>query len=106
VSIVFIAMSTSCGVFNTEPMLDTHRDAEGNIIVEDTPRMWAYWKDNVDHAVAKEVSGRMPGGGTDSWDTHWQRVFAANSDRENAEKYMSYVIDTRRAAGLPELGPQ
>jgi hypothetical protein len=87
-------------------MIDSHRDANGNIVLEDTPRMWADWKAEVDRAVAEELSGQDPGGGIDSWITQWQRVIAANSNRENTEKYIAYIIDSRREAGLPELDLQ
>jgi len=91
------------GVFNTEPFVDARKDEQGNVVLRDTPRMWQDWKDEVDMAVGKESAGRPPGGGIASWSHQWQRVIEANRDRENAPKYIAYIIDARRRAGLPEL---
>ena len=88
-------------------MVDTRRDAQGNVILRDTPRMWADWMSGVDRTVAKEAAGDAPGGGMPSWESHWQRVIRENStSRENPQRYIDYLLDTRRRAGLPELASQ
>lgn len=92
-----------CSVFNTEPLIDSRRDEQGNIVVLDTPRMWRDWIDETDWAVRSELAGERPGGGIMTWDENWRRVIKANSDRENAAKYIDYLIDARRRAGLPDL---
>jgi len=92
------------GVFNTEPRLDTRKDEYGNIIVLDTPRMWQYWRYDMDREVSREVAGARPGGGITTWNELWLRVIdQANSNRENAPKYIAYILESRRKAGLPEL---
>lgn len=91
------------GIFNTEPFVDATKDNSGNVVLRDTPRMWQDWKAEVDRAVANETMGRPPGGGITSWNQQWLRVIAANSSRENAPKYIDYVVNSRRHAGLPEL---
>lgn len=91
------------GAFNTEPFVDAKKDRNGNVILRDTARMWQDWQDEVDRAVSNEVAGRGPGGGIASWNTQWIRVISANGDRENAPKYIAYIIESRRRLGLPEL---
>jgi len=93
----------SRGIFNTEPFVDARKDGQGRSVLLDTPRMWQYWREDVDSAVAKEVVGKRPGGGIPSWNANWLRAIKANENRENAPKYIAYIIESRRRAGLPEL---
>ena len=93
-----------CSVFNPEPFADIRNDAQGNVVFSDTRRMWTYWQQDVDRAVAMEASGQKPGGGFDSWTQHWQRVFRVTRDgRENPQKYVDYVVQKRREHGLPDI---
>lgn len=101
--LVGCGMSNGGGIFNKEPFVDAKKDAHGNVTLLDTPRMWRDWKDDVDRAVAKEVRGDSPGGGIANWNVQWRRVIDANKDRENASKYIAYILEARRKAGLPEL---
>lgn len=94
---------SGCGIAGTEPFVDAEKDEQGNVRLQDTPRMWRDWQADVDRAVAKEVSGEPPGRGIESWSKQWQRVIRANRDRENAQKYINYIIDKRQEAGLPPL---
>lgn len=106
VAVILMGVSMSgCGrgILNTEPFVDAKKDEHGNVVLRDTPRMWQDWCDEVDRAVSNEVAGRRPGGGITSWNVQWLRVISANSDRENAPKYIAYIIESRRRAGLPEL---
>lgn len=91
------------GILSTEPFVDAERDAQGNVVLRDTPRMWQEWQHEVQRAVEKEAQGKPPGGGISTWNAQWLRVIDANSDRENAPRYIAYIIETRRRAGLPEL---
>ena len=91
------------GIFNTEPFIDAKKDEHGKVILRDTPRMWQYWREDTDRDIAREVAGVRPGGGIPSWNAFWLRVISANNDRENAPKYIAYIIESRRRAGLPEL---
>lgn len=93
----------SRGIFNTEPFVDAKKDEHGKVILLDTPRMWQYWREDTDRDVARELAGARPGGGIPSWNVFWLRVISTNNDRENAPKYIAYIIETRRQAGLPEL---
>lgn len=87
----------------TEPFIDAKKDEQGDVTLLDTPRMWRDWQADIDRAIAKEVSGEPPGGGIESWSRQWQRVIRANRDRENAQKYINYIIEKRKEAGLPAL---
>ena len=91
------------GIFNTEPFVDAKKNEHGKVVLLDTPRMWQYWQEDTNRDVAREVAGTRPGGGIPSWNALWLRVISANSDRENAPKYIAYIIESRRRAGLPEL---
>lgn len=101
--LVGCGMSNGGSIFNKEPFVDAKKDAQGNVVLLDTPRMWRDWQADVDRAVANEVAGSRPGGGIASWNAQWLRVIDANNGRENAPKYIAYIIDSRRKAGLPEL---
>jgi hypothetical protein len=91
-------------VFHYEPIVDTRKDAEGNLVIRDTPRMWAEWTRHIDSQVAREAAGGPPFAGVKTWETHWALAIKDNQQgRDNAQKYIDYVIEARRRAGLPEL---
>lgn len=94
---------SGCGMVNTEPFVDVEKDEQGNVRLQDTPRMWRDWQAEVDRAVNKELNGEPPGGGIESWSKQWQRVIKANRERENARKYINYIVEKRQQAGLPPL---
>jgi hypothetical protein len=83
---------------------DMTRDAQGNEIFADTPKMWEDFVQRTDVAIHDEVAGK----------THWGKYKSANDGwvagirnmpkyREHPQKYIDYIIQKRRAAGLPEL---
>lgn len=96
---------SGCGLFNTEPFADTTKDQQGNQVLADTPRMWENWTERVDRRVSREVAGSRPPGGKASWNEFWVSLIEENKDggRENAQKYISYIIEKRQEAGLPPL---
>jgi hypothetical protein len=92
------------GIFNTEPFVDSHRDNEGNVILEDTPRMWQNFIESVDRRVADEVAGERPEAGKKTWNEYWLwSIQIIPKNRENRQKYVNYIIDKRRQEGLAEL---
>lgn len=92
------------GIFNTEPFVDAKRDEQGNVILRDTPRMWTDFVEITEMDVASEKSGRRSPGGHASWNAVWlAKIHYLNEGRENASKYITYIIESRRHAGLPEL---
>ena len=94
----------SSGIFNTEPYVDSHRDEKGNVVLEDTPRMWHGYIDSVEHRVAREAEGEAPEAEKKTWNDYWLwRIQLIPANRENREKYVNYIIDRRRQEGLPEL---
>jgi hypothetical protein len=99
-----IMSGCSSGIFNTEPYVDSHRDEKGNVVLEDTPRMWQEYIDSVDPRIAREVEGKAPEAGIKTWNDYWLwsiQILPANM--ENREKHANYIIDRRRQEGLPEL---
>lgn len=94
---------------------DIQRQPDGTGLLLDTPRMWVRWEESVNDEVPREVKfrrgdvqgdsldGRPQGGGT--WNNYWlQRIHALQSgDQEHPQKYIDYIIQQRREAGLPAL---
>ncbi len=93
----------SRGVFNTEPFTDTTRNAQGHSIAADTARNWEFFRELVDPQISSEAQGKRPPGFS-TWNEKWLRQLQhIESGRENAPKYIAYIIESRRRAGLPEL---
>jgi len=91
------------GLFNTDPMVDTQKDEEGNLMLRDTPKNWDFFKQTTDMRIENEKTGKEAPGGL-SWNEHWLRRIKVNEEsQENPEKYITYIIESRRKAGLPEL---
>jgi len=92
------------GIFNTEPFVDAKKDEQGRSVLLDTARMWAEFTEIVDMRIASEKrDGKPPGVRT--WNEHWvdQIKTLGDGGQENAPKYIAYIIESRRRAGLPEL---
>lgn len=91
-------------IFNTEPFVDAKKDANGNVVLLDTPRMWADFVDLTDKQTSSERAGKRPPGVSD-WNKHWiMRIREMEGgSRENAPRYIAYIVEQRRKAGLPEL---
>lgn len=91
------------GILNTEPFTDTTRDAQGRSIAADTARNWEFFRVLVDPQISSEAQGKRPPG-FPTWNEKWLRQLRhIESGRENAPKYIAYIIESRRRAGLPEL---
>ena len=101
-SVALIA-SGCTGLLRTEPFVDSRTDTNGAVILLDTPRMWEYWQQDVERAIEKELAGKSPGGGVLTWNDQWARVIDANRTCENSQRYIDYIIQSRRSVGLPDL---
>lgn len=105
--IAFVAVAAGCGMtemFNTDPGYDYKKQPDGSVLLLDTPRMWKDWTDITDRRVRAETKGMKPEAGKSSWNDYWLWLIHANqSGREHSQKYINYIIEQRRAAGLPEL---
>ncbi len=92
------------GPLATDPHLETATDESGKAWGADTQRYWRDWTEIMDEYVKQEASGQEITGGLDSWNTRWLRIIkAVRGGRENAERYVRYIVENRRSAGLPEL---
>ena len=91
------------GLFNTEPFSDTVVDKEGSQLLADTPRNWADFTEVMDRRIFRELDhARAPG--VDSWNIFWMyRLKAIKTNTENPDRYINYIINSRREAGLPEF---
>ena len=94
----------SYGIFNTEPFVDSHLDEKGDVVLEDTSRMWQEYIDSVERRIAREVEGEAPEAGIKTWNDYWLwSIQILPTNMENREKHVNYIIDRRRQEGLPEL---
>ena len=94
----------SNSIFNTEPFVDSHRDEQGNVVLEDTSENWELYRFSVDSKISKEAAGNAPDEDMGTWNNYWLfRMQAIPANRENRDKYVSYISDRRRQEGLPEL---
>ena len=82
--------------------IDSMRDAQGNVILLDTPRMWRDFVQTTEIAIKNERTGRNygPRSSNDEWLRVIQHIKLRN---EHPQKYIDYIIEQRRRAGLPEL---
>jgi len=91
------------GLFNMEPFSDTVVDKEGNQLLADTPRHWADFTELTQRRIVREVDQARPPG-VDTWNIFWMYRFKAiKTNTENLDRYINYIINSRREAGLPEL---
>jgi len=100
--LVFVVLG-GCGLLNFEPMVESRVDEHGNNVFLDTPERWFEWRQVVRPQIDTEIVG-YPSPGYPSWNKKWSSQFKALIDhQENASKYIDYIIERRRDAGLPEI---
>jgi hypothetical protein len=105
---VFGTILTGCvmpgSIFNTEPFVDARKDDKGNSVLLDTPRMWQDFRQDVYREITREKAGDFAQGRI-LWNDFWlERIrFMKSGAQENGLKYIDYIIQQRRNAGLPEL---
>lgn len=104
-SIIILVRIIDAGrILNTEPFVETIHDEKGNLLLQDTPRMWNDWTEIIDYSVAFEVAGNHAPGGKSTWNEYWVSLIETNkTGRENPERYIEYIIKRRQSAGLPPL---
>jgi capsid protein len=86
VAVLFVAGCASSGsVFVSEPIVDTRVDAQGHVVIRDTPRMWAEWSRNIDALVADESKGARPPG-VETWQRHWELVIKENTGTRDNDR--------------------
>lgn len=78
---------------------------DGTMILADTPAMWNDFRQTMDGHVANEAAGKTPlYQHPMTWQEFWSaRIKAIRSNNDNPARYIDYIIQARRAAGLPEL---
>jgi hypothetical protein len=94
------------GLFSTKPQweLDTARKLDGSTYERDTERNWQFYVALYETEVGHERQRTKPPGDSTSWVEYWHRHFAHLRVRqENPEKYIAFILDLRRKAGLPDL---
>jgi hypothetical protein len=86
--------------------VDYGKTVDGKTYLRDTPRTWAYLTKETDDGIALELKGKPPMGGLKSWNEGWVRGIRHlrnSGEVEHPEKYVAYIIEQRRKAGLPEI---
>jgi hypothetical protein len=85
--------------------VDYGKNADGETYLRDTPRTWGFLTSQTDEAVRSELEGKPPGGGFASWNEKWVKGIEdlRSGYVENPEKYIDYIIEERREAGLREI---
>ena len=103
---LLIAFLPGCVAMPPYDEVDYGKTVDGKTYLRDTPRTWKYLKSEIDEGIASELKGESPGGSFKSWNdarVHGIRHFRISGEIENPEKYIAYLIDQRRKAGLPEI---
>ncbi|MCU7811452.1 MAG: hypothetical protein KZQ77_09460 [Candidatus Thiodiazotropha sp. (ex Notomyrtea botanica)] len=93
-----------CSLLNTQPFSDTHKDQNSQLVLSDTKRNWQFFREMVDRRIEAELSRQRPEGGKESWNEFWLWLIdAQKTGREHASRYINYIIEARRAKGLPDI---
>jgi hypothetical protein len=64
-----------------------------------------------DLSIKREMDGASPGGSVHSWIDFWTKILHYLSEKDasgayvihNHDRYMNYIINRRRQAGLPDI---
>ena len=102
---LLIAFLPGCVAMPPYDEVDYGKTADGKTYLRDTPRTWKYLKREIEESIALELKGKPPMGGFKSANEAsvvWIRNLR-NGAVEHPEKYIAYLIDQRRKAGLPEI---
>ena len=94
-----VLAATSCHVFYVPPKWSV--DADGELVVADTAFNWSYHREYIHRRVVDEAAGRRPPVSYVSWHDYW--LSSWEEWITNPPKYMAYVAEWRRQAGLPDV---
>jgi hypothetical protein len=81
--------------------IDMRRDASGQIVLLDTPRMWDDFVDSVERSIQREKRGEALPKERDRYWCDW--IAASCTGRENPDRYVDYIRRRREEEGLQEL---
>lgn len=100
-----LLFAAGCELMPPYQMVDYRKTPDGKVIIRDTPRSWGYHVDQAERAAKEELSNVAPGGGFKNWNEAWVSTIKGlrNGEHENPEKYVDYIVERRRALGLPEI---
>jgi hypothetical protein len=83
--------------------VQTTTDDDGRLLISDTAEQRAAAFAEYDRTIAMEKRGHVLSNGW-SWERRWQNTFRAiRSSTENPDVLIVYIIERRRAEGLPDL---
>lgn len=102
---LLMAFLPGCLAMSPDDEVDYGKTTDGKTYLRDTPRTWNYLTRQMDEAIALELNGNPPMGGPKSWNEKWVWGIRnlRNGGVEHPEKYIAYIIEQRRKAGLPEI---
>jgi hypothetical protein len=110
--ISLLALSAVCaGCVSPDPFsaeaqwnLDKRKEADGTLLVLDTPGNWRAISSAIRAEVRREASGMDPPGNVTSWTQYWRSGFSRlRKNQEHPERYFALVLDLRRMSDLPDL---
>jgi hypothetical protein len=86
-------------------------DRYGNAITPLNDLNWGDWQSAIDLAIEREHAGKAPPGRIASWESFWLARLSYLETRgrqgvpltEHHELYVRYLIQHRKAVGLPDL---
>lgn len=96
---------TSGSIFDVGQMVDFGKGPDGQNVLLDTAKNRSYWQDAMGAHISAEKAGRPPPGRIGTWNSFWVDLIRENQERKTPQIFIDYIINARRAAGLPELVP-
>lgn len=92
-------------IANSGSPVDAKTTSAGDVVFLDTPKTWAFFRSVIDSRVEREKLGYPPPLAEPSWNFFWLDQIKKLKDGawEHSGKYVSYIVEKRFEAGLPEL---
>lgn len=99
-----IAISLS-GCISNGGFRDFKIDDNGNKVYLDNASNFESMAFFIDEPIKDELQGLTPSAGYSDWNSYWLwRINNISSGKsENPNRYILYIIDRRKAEGLPDL---
>ena len=101
--VLIVISGCSSELFRSD--IDWKRDENGDVYLLDTQKNWNRWVTLINLGIREEMKGAPSPGGMPSWDKRWISSIEEleKGRQENYQKYINYIIQTRREVGLPPL---
>lgn len=91
--------AAGCQLFSVPPKWTV--DDDGDLVVADIAFNWSYYRQDTHRWVLDEAAGRPAPVGYASWHEYWLRIWEVWIN--DPPKYLAYMKERRRQAGLPDV---